>query len=405
MSRVIKSLSFCSWCFAFVIIAAAAPAPKGGAWVGTWSGAPQLTEPRNLPPVPLADSTLRQIVHVSIGGHRVRVEFSNAFGDGPVTITAAAIATPEAPGVIHTRTSKALSFGGQPGVTIAQGAMAISDPVDYDLAPLANLMVTVQFGQISATHVTGHPGARCTSFLSKGDWVKAHTLPDPATFEHWYILSGVQVWDTHPAGVLAILGDSITDGHASTDNENRRWPDDLALRMHADPRTDGIGILNQGIGGNRLLHYGLGPAALARLDRDVLDQPDVRWLIVFEGVNDIGTSPKEHQDDLARKIIDAYREIIRKAHAHHILVYGATITPFGGSFYDSPAHEAVWKEVNHWIRNSGQFDDVIDFDAVMRDPAHQNHLAPAMDCGDHLHPSNWGYQVMAGAVDLGLFTR
>lgn len=404
MPRVAKLLLRCVWWLG-AVVAIAAPSQPGDSWVGTWSAAPQLTEPKNLPPAPgLADSTLRQVVHLSIGGSRLRVRFSNAFGSDPVEITAAEIAAAGDRGAIDPDSSRSLSFSGQPAVTIAPGAMAVSDPVEYEVAPLGDLAVTLHFGRVSRD-VTGHPGARCTSYLQKGDFVSAATLPAPVTFEHWYILSGVEVWADHPEGVLAVLGDSITDGRGSTTDRNRRWPDDLARRLQADPRTARIGVLNQGIGGNRLLHDGLGPSALARLDRDVLEQPGVRWLIVFEGVNDLGTAPRDAGGEVARPVVAAYEEIIRKAHARNIRVYGATITPFGSSFYDSPAREANWQEVNRWIRTSGRFDAVIDFAAAVAAPADPTRLAPAADSGDHLHLSDQGYVVLARAINLDLFTR
>ena len=404
MARVARILLLCAWWLG-ALVAVAAPSQPDGSWAATWGAAPQLTEPKNLPPAPgLSDSTLRQIVHVSMGGTQLRVRFSNAFGSSPVEITAAAVATAGDRGAIHPDSSQSLSFGGRPAVTIAPGALAVSDPVGFELAPLADLAVTMHFGQVSRD-VTGHPGARCTSYLQKGDFVSAATLPAPAPIEHWYILSGVEVGAEHPQGVLAILGDSITDGRGSTTDRNRRWPDDLARRLQADPRTARIGVLNQGIGGNRLLHDGLGPSALARLDRDVLEQSDVRWLIVLEGVNDIGTGPADDQGAIVSAVIGAYEQIIRKAHDHHIRIYGATITPFGKSFYSSPAREAARQTINHWIRTSGQFDAVIDFDAAVRDPADPTCLEASLDCGDHLHLSDKGYEVLAGAVDLDLFTR
>ena len=403
MARVARIPSLCAWWLG-AAVAIAAPAQPAGSWVGTWGAAPQLTEPKNLPPAPgLSDSTLRQFVHVSIGGSRLRVRFSNAFGSDPVEIAAAAVATAGDRGAIHPDSSRPLSFGGQPAVTIAPGAMAVSDPVEFELAPLADLAVTIHFGQVSRD-VTGHPGSRCTSYLQQGDLVSATTLPAPVTMEHWYILSGVEVWAGHPGGVLAILGDSITDGRGSTTDRNRRWPDDLACRLQADPRTARIGVLNQGIGGNRLRHDGLGPSALSRLDRDVLEQPGVRWLIVFEGVNDLGAAPPEARGEVAQQVIAAYEEIIQRAHARNIQVYGATITPFGGSFYASPAREANWQAVNTWIRTSGRFDGVIDLATAVGDPADPTRLAPVVDCGDHLHLSDQGYVVIAGAIDLDWFT-
>lgn len=402
MARKTRFLPLCAWWLAAGAAIAAARATEG-AWVGTWGASPQLTEPANLPPAPgLSGSTLRQVVHISIGGARLRVRFSNAFGNGPAAIAAAAIAAPGGPGAIQPDSSQALSFDGGPTVTIAPGEQAVSDPVDFALRPLSDLTVTTFFGGVPS-NVTGHPGARCTSYLQKSDEVSAASLSGAVTMQHWYILAGVEVWAEHPGGVLAILGDSITDGRGSTTDQNRRWPDDLARRLQADAPTAQIGVLNEGIGGNRLLHPGLGPAALARLDRDVLDQNDVRWLIVFEGVNDLGTAPRDQKGEVSRQIIAAYEEIITRAHARNLRVYGATITPFGKSFYDSPAREANRATVNDWIRTSGRFDGVIDFDAAVRDPADPTRLAAAVDCGDHLHLSDHGYEVLAGAVDLRLF--
>ncbi len=404
MARVARILLLCAWWLG-AAAAIAVPSQPDGFWAGTWGAAPQLTEPKNLPPaLGLSDSTLRQIVHVSIGGTQLRVRFSNAFGSGPVEITAAAVAAAGDRGAIHPDSSRPLLFGGQRAITITPGAMAVSDPVGFELSPLADLAVTMHFGQV-ARDITGHPGARCTSYLQTGDWVSAATLPTPVTVEHWYILSGVEVWADHPQSVLAILGDSITDGRGSTTDRNRRWPDNLARRLQADPRTARIGVLNQGIGGNRLLHDGLGPSALTRLDRDVLEQSGVRWLIVLEGVNDIGNAPSDDPGTTARKVIAGYEEIIRRAHARNVRVYGATITPFWGSFYDSPARETARQAVNHWIRTSGQFDAVIDFDAAVRDPTDPTCLEASLDCGDHLHLSDRGYEVMANAIDLDLFTR
>ncbi len=386
------------------LAACATPPSPTGAWVVTWGAAPQLTEPANLPPSPgLPGATLRQVIHVSLGGPRIRIEFSNAFGSGPVTLAAAAVAPAGERGAIKPEESRPLLFGGGPAVTIAPGGTAVSDPIDFAVRPLSDLTISIFFGDVSHD-VTGHPGSRTTSYLQKGDFVSAASLPGAATTQHWYILSGVEVWSGQPAGVLAILGDSITDGRGSTTDQNRRWPDNLARRLQAHSRTAGIAVLNQGIGGNRLLHDGLGPSALSRLDRDVLNQNGVRWLIVFEGVNDIGTGPKEARGDVAQKVIAAYEDIVRRAHARHVRVFGATITPFGGSFYDTPAHEANRETVNQWIRTSGQFDAVIDFDAVARDPSNPTCLLPALDCGDHLHLSDRGYEVLAESVELNLLT-
>jgi lysophospholipase L1-like esterase len=367
------------------------------AWVGTWATSQQVVEPRNLPPAPrLSDNTLRQIVHVSIGGKNLRVKFSNAFGDGPVTIAAARIALPLSGSEIKPPSEKALAFAGKPSVTIPPGQEIFSDAIDFDLAPLSNLTVTIHFGQ-TPKNVTGHPGSRTTSYLVSGDAISAADLPSAATMAHWYILSGVDV-QADDAAAIAVLGDSITDGRGSTTDQNNRWPDDLAQRVAGNQ----IAILNQGIGGNAILHGGLGPTALSRFDRDVIQQSGVRWVIVLEGVNDIGGS---NGAGVAQDLIAAYQKMIDRAHAHHLKIYGATILPFEASQYFSVGHEAVRQTVNEWIRSSGKFDAVIDFDAALRDPQQPNRLQSAADSGDHLHPSAAGYKIMGDAVDVKLFAK
>ena len=374
-------------------------------WVGTWATSPQPLEPKDLPPAPgLSHNTLRQIVQVSIGGARLRVRLSNFFGAGPVTVAALEIARAADGSAIQTDTSRTVTFQGGTSVTLAPGTECSSDPVPFEIAPLSELAVTIRFGDAPKS-VTGHPGARCTSYLQPGDAVTEPRLPGAVEFPHWYVLTGIDVEGDHEAAAVAVVGDSITDGRGSTTDRNRRWTDDLARCLQADSRTNHVGVLNEGIGGNRLLHDGLGPNALSRLDRDVFAQSGVRWLVLLEGVNDIGTGPPDDKGAIAREVIGAYEEIIRRAHAHHLRVYGATITPFGKSFYSTPAREDARQTVNRWIRTNGQFDAVIDFDAAVRDPADPSCLAASFDIGDHLHLSDAGYEVMARVVDPMLFSR
>jgi lysophospholipase L1-like esterase len=378
-------------------------------WVGTWASSPQLGDPGNAPPAPgFADSTLRQIVHVSIGGDQIRVRFSNAFGVTPLVISSAHVALGAGGSAIKPESDKSLTFANQPSVTIPAGALVYSDPVDFALAPLSDLVVTIH-AAAAPNGITTHPGSRETSYLASGDLVSAATLPAPAQTDHWYFLNGIDVLARRAAATVVTLGDSITDGRGSTTNGNGRWPDDLARRLVANKSTANIGVLNEGIGGNRILHDGLGPNALARFDRDVLAQDGVRWLIVLEGVNDIGTAATAatHNETpaTAQDIIAAYEQIILRAHAHGIRAIGATITPFGDSFYSTPATEAIRQAVNTWIRTSGKFDAVIDFDAALRDPNNPTHLLPAADSGDHLHPADAGYKMMADAIDLALFGK
>jgi lysophospholipase L1-like esterase len=275
--------------------------------------------------------------------------------------------------------------------------------------PLSDLAVTLHVRGAPAG-VTGHPGSRTTSFFQAGDAVSSTELPSAVRVEHWYFLSGVDVLARPGSAAVAVLGDSITDGRGSTTDGNDRWPDLLARRLQASRTTAQVAVLNHGIGGNRLLGHGLGPSALARLDRDILAQPAVRWLIVLEGINDIGTRAaaraKGEPAATADDIIFAYEQIVERAHQHDILVYGATLMPFEGfeyANYYSPEGEADRQRINGWIRTSGRFDRVIDFDAVTRDPKYPSRLSAAVDGGDHLHPSAAGYRIMADAVDLALF--
>lgn len=382
--------------------------PPAGRWTGTWVSAQQLTEPGNMPPAPgLEHATLRQVIQPALGGARLRVTFSNIYGHRPLVITSVHVAVAGEGGAIQPGTDRALAFHGAPGVTIQPGASMISEPLDFAVEPGRNLAVTAAFAEVPA-EVTGHPGSRTTSYLQSGDAVAAEKMPAAARADHWYFLSYVDVWTEGPSSAIVVLGDSITDGRGSTTNHNDRWPNRLAQRLLANPRTAHIAVLNQGIGGNRLLRDGLGPNALARFDRDVLAPPGVRWLVVLEGINDLGTSAAARARggpaESAADIIAALEQIAVRAHSHGLRTYACTIMPYEGAAYFSPEGEADRQRINAWIRTSGVYDAVIDFDRVTRDPAHPTRLAPAVDGGDHLHPSAAGYQVMAAAVDLDLFT-
>jgi len=374
--------------------------------VGTWATSQQLVEPANMPPPPgLTGNTLRQVVHGSLGGRRLRVRFSNVFGDGPLTIVRAAIAPSLGESRIDSAAQRTLSFGGNAFVTLPAGRDTTSDAVAFELPPLSNVAITTRFGAVP-TAVTGHPGSRTTSYIRAGDAVTAASLPGAVATAHWYVATGIDVAAEPPAAAVVALGNSITDGRGSGTDRQNRWPDELARRLQADPATRHVAVLNAGIGGNCVLRSCLGPSALARLERDVLRAPGARWVIVLEGVNDIGQakSPAD-ADSIARGLIDAYRQIVARAHEARMLAYGATILPFGGSFYDAPHREAARSSVNRWIRTSGAFDAVVDLDAAMRDPSQPSHLAPVADGGDHLHPNEAGYRMMAAAVDLTLFRR
>ena len=373
-------------------------------WVGTWSTAPQLVEPHNMPPEPgLTENTLRQIVRVSIGGGVVRLRFSNAFSKSPVELKSVAIAQSLEGGSVDVSTQKALKFNNNPGIIMAPGGEAFSDPVKFNLKPGSKLAVTIHFGKTSPD-VTGHPGSRTTSFILSGNNISSSGFAGAVKTDHWYVIQGIDVQGNKNSKTIAVLGNSITDGRGSGTNKQNRWTDILSARLLENPDTKNTGVLNLGIGGNCVVRGGLGPTALERFDRDILSQSNVRWLIILEGINDIGSAKtQEEADKIAAELIAAYDEMINKAHAKGILVYGATILPFAGSFYDTPYRQTARDTVNEWIRNSRQFDAVIDFDKIMRNPDDVKTILTDMHDGDFLHPNQAGYRRMGENVNLGLF--
>lgn len=371
-------------------------------WVGTWSAAQQLTESTNRPPAPgLSANTLRQIVCVSLGGKRLRVRFSNEYGDAPVVLHAVRVAASIGESKIDPRSDTALTFDREPSAIVPAGADLLSDPLDFSLRPLAKVAVTIAFGK-TPEPLTGHPGSRTTSYLQIGEAVRSESLPAALTTEHWYFLAGIDVLTDPSTAAVVTFGDSITDGRGSTTDGCDRWPDALARRLRDNPATSAIAVLNQGIGGNAVLGGGLGPPGRHRFQRDVIERSGVGWVVVLAGVNDIGSS---HDPTVVDDLVDAYRGFIELAHRHHIRAYGAPILPFGGSQYDSALHEAARQGLNRWIRTSGAFDAVIDFDAAVRDPERPSCLRADYDTGDHLHLNAAGYRAMAAAIDLTLFSR
>lgn len=384
-------------------------------WVGSWAASQQLVEPANsLSPANIRDATIRQIVHLSLGGREIRLWLSNRFGTTDLHLTSVHVARAVAPdsGKITPGSDAALTFSASQAVTIPPGADYVSDPISFPVAPLSDLAITFHT-QGPPDEQTGHPGSRATSYFVHGDLVSAIDLSTEGsaakTIEHWYYIAGVDVAAPTNAAAVVVLGDSITDGHGVTTNGNDRWTDVLASRMAKSKR--GLAVLNEGIGGNHLLTDGLGPNALSRFDHDVIAQPGVRYLIVLEGINDIGllarkgdASGAEHET-LIRRLIGAYEQFVTLAHGHGIKVIGATLMPFVGSSYyhPGPANEADRQAVNKWIRTPGHFDAIIDFDKITRDPEHPERLLAGFDSGDHLHPSVAGYAAMGDAVPLSLF--
>jgi lysophospholipase L1-like esterase len=389
--------------------------PMAQVWVSSWGASQQIPEPQNaLTADDLTDATVRQVFHLSVGGAAVRVHLSNAFGTETLHISSVHIAGPVSPASssIDPASDRPLIFAGSAEAVIPPGAELISDPVEYSVLPLSDLAVTFHL-QVPPSRQTGHPGSRATSYYVHGEKVSAATLLEPKHVDHWYQVSEIDVLAAPGAATVVALGDSITDGHGATTNGNDRWTDVLAGRLQGSAASRNVGVSNQGIGGNHLLTDGLGPNALARFDRDVLAPTGVRWAIVFEGVNDLGglardgEVPAVQHTALVERVIAAYQQIVARAHAHGLRVFGATITPYVGSgyYHPGPLSEADRQEVNRWIRAIGNFDAVIDFDNVVRDPQHPDQLLPSYDCGDHLHPSPAGYKAMGDAIPLSLFDR
>ena len=349
------------------------------------------------------------IVHTSIGGHRLRVQLSNAFGAGALQIGAAHIALRDKDSAIVAGSDRPLTFGGRPSFNIPPAAEALSDPVDLDVPKLSDLVISIYVPVEIATptiHLTGLH----TTYISKqpGDLTGAPSIAEAQTVQLWYWISAVDVEVPEKAGLIVAFGDSITDGATSTPDANRSWPSQLAQRLAADKKTENIAIVNEGISGNRLLNDGAGVSALARFDRDVLSQPGVKWLIVLEGINDIGLGvrPGAQPPDVvsADDLIAAHKQIIERAHMHGIKVIGATLTPYVGAAYATDQGEVAREAVNDWIRTSHAYDAVIDFDKAVQDPANPKQILPAYNIRDHLHPNDDGYKAMAAAVDLSLFT-
>lgn len=420
--------------FATVVLFLPLGATAQDHWVATWAASPQAPRfafPRVLanppqsanqpgqtnpsprppafpPPPTINNQTVRMIVNTSIGGHRLRVRLSNAFGTSALKVGSAHIALRDKDSAIVAGSDRPLTFSGKPGFTIPPAAEVLSDPVNLDVPKLADLVISLYIpGEVSAptVHLTGlHP-----TYISQqpGDLTGAASIDDPKPVQLWYWISAVDVEAPSKSGLIVAFGDSITDGATSTPDTNRSWPSQLAERLAANKSTADVAVVNEGISGNRLLNDGAGISALARFDRDVLSQPGVKWLIVLEGINDIGLGARPDADTgdavTADDLIAAHKQIIERAHMHGIKVIGATLTPYVGAAYATNQGETVREAVNQWIRTSGAYDAVVDFDAAVQDPANPKQIRASYNIRDHLHPNDDGYKAMAATIDLSLF--
>lgn len=382
-------------------------------WVESWAASPQ--EPIDPliggTPRSFSNQTIREVLRLSTGGRTLRIRLTNEYGTAPVTIGAVHVALANGTGGIVPGSDRVVTFsGGNAGVTIPVSAPALSDPVTFPVSGLTSLAISLYVpGGGNVGYATPHTLGEQTAYVVPGDQTGAATLKGADTTTVRYFLSGVDVLKSELGATVVTLGDSITDGYNSTVDANHRYPDFLAQRLQSSIVLSGLAVANEGISGNRVLADGIGPNALSRFDRDVLSRPGVRFVVLLEGINDLGLPnlfPNGGAMPSADQLIAGYRQLIARAHERGVLIFGATLTPFqgalGGNYY-TDAGEATREAVNAFIRTSEEFDGVIDFDAAVRDPSNPLRFLPAYDSGDHLHPNDAGYAKMAATVDLRLF--
>jgi len=392
------------------VLAPAAAQTQANSWISSWTASPQ--SPRGGVPASFSNRTIRQIVHLSIGGNKVRLRLSNEFGTAPILIGAASVAAAGRGSDIAAASLRPLTFGGSKSIILAPGAPALSDPVDLNVASLSDVAVSLYLPAATELGTVHQTGLQTAYVSAAGDFTASSEFPTVDRFANRFFLSDVMVEPSSPARAIVTFGDSITDGTNSTANANARWPDVLARRLNEAGLP--VAVLNQAIAGNRVLSDGLGASALARFERDVLSQPGVSHVVIFIGINDIGIPGGAFEPRgiirTTDEIIAGYRQLIERAHLHALKVIGSPLTPFENAFagtpnsvYFTPDKEAKRLAVNNWIRTSGAFDAIIDFERVLADPAHPSAMAAAYDSGDHLHPNDAGYKAMGESIDLKLF--
>jgi lysophospholipase L1-like esterase len=374
-------------------------------WVGTWTAAPAPAEG-----AAFSNHTLRMIPRVSLGGHTLRVRISNAHGSRPLSIGAARVGLRSTGPAVVPGSNRGLTFGGEPRATIAAGALVVSDPVELEFGPLSDLAVSLHLpGDLPPSFgITGRY-ARQTNYVSPpGDFSGDDVMPVGRLTDDWYFVCGVDVVATRETGAVVALGDSLTDANISTHDEHHSWPSQLARRLAARQRGRPMAVMNQGLGGNRILHDIRGDSGLRRFDRDVLAQPGVTHVIVMLGTNDLRNRPGKPEEEVtAPQMIAGLGQFAVRGQARGVKVIGSTLTPFENETFLpgawTPAREAVRQAVNDWVRKTDVFDAVVDFDRALRDPDHPTRMLAIYDCGDHLHPSDLGYRAMGDAIDLSLF--
>jgi len=373
-------------------------------WVGTWSTAPYFVDANNRAPEPgLSNNSFRQIVRVSVGGDVIRFRFTNLFSKNDVTFKSVGIAVSAGGSSIDVATAKVLKFAGKEEVMMKSNEEMVSDPIEFPLKPGMKVAITICFGN-AGPEIGGHAATRTTSYLLEGNQPLTADFSKAITTDHWFVTSGIDVMAPKTTAAIAILGNSITDGRGSGTSKFNRWSDILSERLLKNPATKNRAVLNLGIGGNCVVRGGQGEPAVVRFDRDILLQQNVKWLIISEGINDIGGVRNSDQaTQIAKDLIEVYKKMIDKAHAKGIKVYGATILPFAKSSYDKDFRQPARDTVNAWIRTSKYFDAVIDFEKVMNDPQDTKALLPSLHSGDFLHPNEAGYKAMGEFVDLKLF--
>jgi len=392
-------------------------------WTATWGAAPlpPTVQPAGGPNPPFtsfSDQTIRQVVRISAGGDRVRIRFTNEYGAKPLTIGAARVSVVDAEGNGDPANGKQVLFAGETSVTIPAGSPYVSDAIQLPVKALSNLAISIYLSGDTGPCTCHAVGLQVAQISGPGDFTSTMFTPIGTTQQRAFI-SGVDIETPRAGKAIVVLGDSISDGVGSTPGRNRRWPDLLAERLVERDKRKAWGVVNMGISGNRVLSDGAGVSALARFDRDVLSVPGLAYVIVFEGVNDLGISYGKFESGplaerfkaqraqsgvvTAEMMIAGYRQIIRRAHAKNVKVFGATIAPYGGAMYYQPEGEAVRQEINKWIRSAGELDAVLDFDAVFRDASRPSEMAAALHAGDHLHGSDAGYEAVAKSIDLKLF--